>query len=447
MLEAIPVTIFHGPGLHIILREELHMELDFSKRLAIEGGPAAKRTPFPERKRHGEAEKRYLREVIDSDVLFYYYGTKVRELERRFSAMYGPKHCIACSSGTAAVHIAVGALELPPGNEVITSSITDMGTLTGILYQGLVPVFADVEPDTLNMDPESVRRLTTGRTRAIVVVHHSGLAADMDGFLSIGRELGIPIVEDCAQAYLCEYKGRLAGTMGTISTFSLNHFKQITCGSGGMVLTDDEHLRYLASLFLDKCYQREEGIRNPSFLAPNYQMTELQGAVALAQLERVSDIVEKRNRLGTKLNHLLASVPGVTPQAVPKGCRHTHFLYLFRLDLELLSCTAEEFSKALATEGVPNKAHQITGERPIYLYEIFQKRSAYPGSQYPFVSSDTGANRAYRAGDCPVAEDAFNRWITMNIYEHYTDIDIEEIASGIGKVAHCFAARKGVHIF
>lgn len=422
------------------------MTPDFSERLAIEGGPKAKRTPFPERKRHGEAEKRYLSEVIDSDVLFYYFGTKVFELQRRFAEMYGLKHCIACSSGTAAVHIALGALELPPGSEVITSSITDMGTLTGILYQGLVPVFTDVEPDTLNMAPDSARLLITKRTRAIVVVHHSGLAADMDGFLRLGREFGIPVVEDCAQAYLCDYKGRLAGTMGVINAFSLNHFKQITCGSGGMVLTEDDHLRYLASLFLDKCYQREESLRNPFFLAPNYQMTELQGAVGLAQLEHLRENVENRNRLGTKLNQLLTCFPGVTPQAVPEGCRHTYFLYLFRLDLELLHCTAQEFSDALTAEGVPNQAHLITGGRPIYLYDIFQKRSAFPGSQYPFVSSDTGADRAYRKGDCPVAEDAFNRWITMNIYEHFTEEDIEEIAFGIGKVAHFLAARKTTQI-
>src|SRR5438552_13710262 len=121
----------------------------------------------------------------------------------------------------------------------------------------------------------------------------------MDALMEIGRQHGIPVVEDCAQAFGCEYKGRLAGTMGVISAFSLNHFKHITCGSGGMVIADDDRLRYLASLFLDKCYQREEKIRNPFFLAPNYQMTELQGAVALAQLERVEEITRRRNHLGT----------------------------------------------------------------------------------------------------------------------------------------------------
>src|SRR5205807_5704043 len=131
------------------------------------------------------------------------------------------------------------------------------------------------------------------------------------------------VVEDCAQAYGTKYKGRPAGTMGALSAFSLNHFKHITSGSGGMVITNDDRLRYLASLFLDKCYQREEKIRNPFFLAPNYQMTELQGAVALAQLERVEKITSRRNQLGTRLDELLAGISGVSLQRVPPGCRHS----------------------------------------------------------------------------------------------------------------------------
>ncbi len=417
------------------MRPELH------EKLAVDGGPQAKRTPFPRRKRHGELDKQYLCEVIDSDVLFYFLGTKVFAFQQRFAEMYDTRHCLACSSGTAAVHIALGALEMPPGSEVITAAITDMGSLTGILYQGLVPVFADVEPDTLNLDPESVRRRITGKTRAILAVHHNGLAADMDGLLSIGREFGVPVVEDCAQAYLCQYKGRLTGTMGPISAYSLNHFKHITCGSGGMVLTNDDRLRYVASLFLDKCYQREEGIRNPFLLAPNYQMTELQGAVALAQLERLPAVVQRRNQLGSLLDARIADLPGVTPQRIEAGSYHTYFQYLFRLDLAALGCSADEFATALTAEGVPNKAHVITGGRPVYMYDIFRNRSAFSGSAYPFASADTGADRRYQPGDCPVAEAAFERWITMDLHEHFTDNDIEEIALGIGKVAVHFAER------
>ena len=412
-----------------------------SEQLALHGGPKAKQTPFPARKRHGEREKALLGEVIDSDILFYFLGTKVFEFQRAFADRYGQKHCVACSSGTASVHIAIAALELPVGSEVITSAITDMGSLTGLLYQGLVPVFADVDPGTLNMDPESVRSRITPKTRAILAVHHAGLAADMDALLDIGREHGIPVIEDCAQAYLCEYKGRLAGTMGSIAAFSLNHFKHIECGSGGMVLTSDDRLRYRASLFLDKCYQREEGIRNPFFLAPNYQMTELQGAVALAQLERVRPVVERRNELGSRLSALLRGIPGIVPQRIPDGCKHSYFLYLFRLDFRQIDCSAKEFAEALNAEGIPNAAHMITGGRPVYLYDIFQKRSAFPGTEYPF-----SPDRYYARGDCPVAEKAFEEWITINLYEHYRDGDIDEIALGIRKVANHFSTRLAVPV-
>jgi perosamine synthetase len=420
------------------------MKFDIARKLAMDGGPKAKQTPFGERKRHGELDKRYLAEVIDSDMLFFYLGTKVRAFEKQFAEMYGKKHCIACSSGTAAVHIAIGALQLAAGSEVITTAITDMGSLTGIVYQGLMPVFADVDPATLNLDPESVRKRITSRTGAILAVHHSGLAADLDALFSIGKEFGIPVVEDCAQAFGCEYKGDLVGKGGPTNCFSLNHFKHITCGSGGMVLTDDDRLRYLSKLLLDKCYQRDEGIRNPFFLAPNYQMTELQGAVALAQLARVEEFTSRRNKLGTLWKNYLNDVPGISTQTVAPGSKHSYFLALFCLDLKVLSCTAQEFSEALSAEGVPNKAHLITGGRPVYLYDVFRNRSAFPGTQYPFFSKDLGTDRSYQQGDCPAAEAAFERWITMDLLEHFTERDMQEIAHGIGKVAYHYASHRNV---
>ncbi len=406
-----------------------------NEKLAIEGGKPAVKTLIPPRKRHGEAEKQYLNEVIDSDILFFYLGTKVKELERRFAESYGRKHCVACSSGTAAVHIAVASLRLPPGSEVITSAITDMGTLTGILYQGLVPVFADVEPDTLNMDPASVRAAIAGRTGAIVAVHHAGLACDLNAILSVAAERGLPVIEDCAQAYGCKYQGDLVGRRGALSTFSLNHFKHISAGSGGMVLTDDDNLRYFASLYLDKCYQREEAIRNPFFLAPNYQMTEMQGAVALAQLERLPEFVEKRTRLADRLAGHLRGIEGISLQRIEPGSTHSYFLFLFALDPQVFA-SADEFAIALQAEGVNAKANLITGGRPVYLYDLFQQRSAFPGSRYPFQSLDTGADRSYPPGLCPVAEAAFSRWIVLELLENYTPVNVDEIAFAIAKTAY-----------
>jgi dTDP-4-amino-4,6-dideoxygalactose transaminase len=417
------------------------VQFDVNQKLAIDGGTPAVQTPIPPRKRHGEAEKRYLNEVIDSDILFFFLGTKVRELERRFATLYGKKHCLACSSGTAAVHLAVASLQLPPGTEVIVPAITDMGSLTGILYQGLVPVFADVEPDTLNLDPASARGVITPKTGAILVVHHAGLSADLDALLAIAAERGIPVIEDCAQAYGCEYGRELTGRRGIVSCFSLNHFKHLSTGSGGMILTDDDRLRYVASLYLDKCYQREEGVRNPFFLAPNYQMTELQGAVALAQLERLPDFLDRRRRVAGRIAAHLSEIDGIQLQRICPGSRHSYFLFLFKVDLRHFECTTEAFAGALQAEGVKAKAHVITGGRPVYLYDVFQKRSAFPGSMYPFVSHDTGADRSYPHGLCPVAEDAFSRWINIEVQENYTEQNGVEIAFAVAKVAHHFAGR------
>ncbi|MBV8821004.1 MAG: DegT/DnrJ/EryC1/StrS family aminotransferase [Acidobacteriaceae bacterium] len=404
---------------------------DVTEKLAMQGGRPAVHTAIPPRKRHGDAEKRYLNEVIESDILFFYLGTKVRELERRFAALYGRKHCIACSSGTAAVHLAFGALQLPAGTEVITSAITDMGSLTGMLYQGLIPVFADVDPETLNMDPDAVRAAVTDRTGAILAVHHGGLAADLDALMAIGRERGIPVIEDCAQAYGCVWDGELVGRRGVISCFSLNHFKHISSGSGGMILTDDDRLRYVASLFLDKCYQREEGIRNPFFLAPNYQMTEMQGAVALAQLEKLDGFLSRRLTAANRLADQLRGIEGISLPRVPPQAIHSYFLFLFRVDCGHFSCDASEFAAALRAEGVNAKANMITGGRPVYLYDIFQNGSLFPGQRFP---------RDYPKGLCPIAEKAFDEWIVLELLENYTEQNVDEMAHAVGKVAHHFSA-------
>lgn len=412
------------------------------KTLAINGGPKTKTAPFGTGKRFGQEEKNQLMQIIDSDMMFYYFGKKTFEFQDTFARMYNMKHCIACSSGTAAVHIALGTLQLEPGTEVITSAITDMGSLTGILYQNLIPVFADIDPLTYNMDPQSVKDCITERTGAILVVHHSGLVTHMDAFLALGEKYNIPIVEDVAQAYLGDYKGRLAGTMGVINTFSLNHFKQITCGSGGMLLTNDDEKRKLAALFLDKCYDRETGKRNPFFLAPNYQITELQSAVALAQLKKLPWIIERRRKLGDRLTKRLQGVPGITPQLIPDGCKHTYFFFLFRVDTKKLEITTKEFVAALEAEGIPANAHMITGGMPVYAYDIFQDLSAFPKSKHPFVNSEFKTDVSYHDVHCPNAEEAFNKVINLTINEFYTEKDIDEMGQAVEKVADYYACSK-----
>jgi perosamine synthetase len=411
------------------------MKVVAGERLAIDGGERVKRTPFGTGRRLGDAEKQQVAEALESDVLFYVSGTKVKEMEAKMRAMYGMKHCNGCSSGTAAVHIALGTLGLEPGREIITSSVTDMGTLTGVLYQLLIPRFADIDPLTYNMDPSSVESLINERTGAILVVHHAGLAADMDRLMDIARRHNLPVIEDCAQAHYTTYKGRLCGTFGDISCFSLNHFKHISTGSGGMVLTNRDDLEEVAKLFVDKCYFRDGRKRNPYFLAPNYQMTELQGAVAIAQLDKVRAIVSRRHELGTRLASGLRKIEGIIPQVTPADSPHNFFLYIVRVDRSAISVGVEEFCKALAAEGVPTEPQKLTGFMPVYRYDVFKNRSAFPGTQFPFVSEDLGTDVDYPEGLCPVAERAFGETFNFNINEFFTEQDIDEMIEATAKVA------------
>ena len=408
------------------------------EKLAINGGPKTKTTPFGQGRRFGEEEKKQVLEVLESDVLFYVYGSKVKEMESRMKEMYGMKYASGCSSGTAAVHIALGALGVEPGKEVITSAVTDMGTLTGILYQMLVPRFADIHPDTYNMNPASVEKLINRKTCAIVVVHHAGLPADIEAFVAMGKRHGVPVIEDCAQAHFTRWKGKLLGTFGDVSTFSYNHFKHITTGSGGAVLTNRDDLEERIRLFIDKCYFRDGRKRNPYFLAPNYQMTELQGAVAVAQLGKVERIVKTRGERGARLRAGLARINGIIPQKIPEGAEHSFFLYVVRIDPKVIPVAVADFCKALDAEGIPSEPNKITGGMPVYQYDIFQNLSAFPGSRLPFVSKDFGSNVSYPQGLCPTAEEAFAHTFNLSVNEFYSDADIDDMVNGVAKVAEHF---------
>ncbi len=165
--------------------------------------------------------------------------------------------------------------------------------------------------------------------------------------------------------------------------------------------------------------------------------------MALAQLERLDEFVDRREQLGDRLSRRLAEVEGITLQRIRPGSRHSYFLYLFRIDPERFGCTAAYFADALRHEGVNARANLITGGRPVYLYDIFQRRSVFPGSQYPLRSLDTGADRSYPRGLCPVAEDAFSRWIVVELLENYTQQNVDEMANAVAKVAYHLAQRAG----
>jgi perosamine synthetase len=408
-------------------------------RLAIDGGEPVRTKPFPSRAAgFGEEEMAHLRDVVESGHLFRVGGAKTQELEERFAALLGMKHAQAVTSGTAALHTAIGAVNPDPGDEIITTPLTDMGTVIGIIYQNAIPIFADVEPGGYHLDPDSVAREITPRTKAIIVVHLWGMAARMDEFLALGREHGIPIIEDCAQAYLTEYKGKLAGTMGRMGCFSLQQSKHMTCGDGGLIVTNDDDLADRARLFGDKGWDRSAADRGHLFVGMNYRITELQSAVALAQLGRVEEFVARRRKLGDLLTEKISGIPGVYAPADSTVSGNTYWFYPLRVDGDELGMTKERFIAALGAEGVP--AWVWLAGQPLYMFDALRLQRTFGNSHHPFDCACASRRVTYEAGICPNAEKTVAQLVTLTLHEFYTEDDVADMAAAIHKVAE--AAQK-----
>ncbi|WP_159886974.1 DegT/DnrJ/EryC1/StrS family aminotransferase [Paenibacillus puerhi] len=407
--------------------------------LAIRGGVPVKSGPFGTGKRFGSEEAEQLLEALEQNTLFYHFGGKVKQFLNDFNEMYGVTYSVATSSGTAALHVAMGAAGVTVGDEVITSPITDQGTLVGILYQNAIPVFADLEPDTYNMDPRSIESRITERTKAIVVVHLTGNPCDMDPIMDLARRHNLKVIEDCAQAYLTRYKGRLVGTIGDYGCFSTNDFKHISTGDGGIVTVNsgEEADYHTAHAFADKNYRRFGTTvqRDLHAVAPNYRMTELQGAVGIAQLKKLEWICSSRTRTGDRITEGLSGHPGILPPRVDPGNVCTYWFYMLRLDGSQLTCTRDEFCEALLAEGIPNRAGYIPDV--CYMQPIFQEKQAYPGSHFPFELSDA----TYERGLCPTAERILQTAVQIPISEFYSDQDVDDIVRAVRKVADFYLKR------
>ena len=400
-------------------------------QLAIHGGAPYRTTPFPKRTPFGEEEVALTTEAILSQNLFGPSGEKVAAFEQAFAHFYGVNHAVASTSGTAAIHVALGALNPNPGDEIITGPITDAGSIIPIVYQGCIPIFADID-DTYMMDPADVERKITDRTAAILVIHLFGNASNMTALTEIARRHNIPLIEDCSQAHALKYKGRYLGTWGDIGAFSLQQSKHMTTGDGGMTITNRADWGERMQLFCDKGWTRKPGYgaRSYAFLAPNYRMTELQGAVGLAQIKKVRGVVEKRMELGHYLSALIGEAEGVTPAPVTPEAEHGYWLYALRVQ----GWPVQQFAEALTKEGVGAGAGYI-GE-PIYrCMDALMGKKTFGDSGYPFDGSHGGRQIEYTTGLCPRAEAALHQMVTLGLNENYSKSDIEDMAGAIRKVA------------
>ncbi|MDH7569607.1 MAG: DegT/DnrJ/EryC1/StrS family aminotransferase [Armatimonadota bacterium] len=409
-------------------------------KLALLGGPKVKTTPYGTGSKHdADAEAEALRRRLHLGPLPLAMGPSIRELRQKVAELLGVRYCVPTSSGTAAVHAALAALGVKPGDEVITTPLTDHGTVIGIMQLNAIPVFADVNPATMMIDAETIRPRLSPRTRVLLPVHLAGCPAEMTGIMELAREAGLPVLEDCAQSWFAEWEGKRVGSIGKVGVFSINESKHISAGEGGVLVTDDEALARYADLFVDKSYNRSgEGPVDPVMPALNYRLSEVNAVLALEQLKRLPALAQRRYALGEKLAAGIADLPGVSLLRPPSGSRSSYWHGVLLVEEESAGIDGPGFARALAAEGIRAGAPV---SRYLLDWPLFRKLNENPHAFPTYIPPGLQAGRFHRES-CPNAIATLRRSVRVHLDEFCTDQDIEETIAAIRKVARHYGRER-----
>ncbi|MCO5354360.1 DegT/DnrJ/EryC1/StrS family aminotransferase [Acidovorax kalamii] len=413
--------------------------------LALLGGPAIIRQTIKSFNTIGEEELAAVTEVMRSGVLSAYIGARgdafmggprVRAFEKHAAEHFGVKHAIAVNSWTSGLIAAIGAIGLEPGDEVITTPWTMVATATAILHWNGIPVFADIDPTSFNIDPASVEKLIGPRTRAILAVDIFGQSCDMRALRDIATRHGLKLLCDTAQAPGATYHGSMTGTLADIGGFSLNYHKHIHCGEGGILVTNDD--RYARRLQLirnhaEAVVDSDEPAELCNMLGYNFRLGEIEAAIATEQLKKLAANVQGRQRVVDGFNAGLGKLPGINTPRVSDGCTHVYYVYGMRLDIDRLGVPRDRLVAALRAEGVPGL---MNGYQNVHLYPLFQQRIAYGTKGFPWTSPYADRDVHYGRGTCPVAEDLHARtFLGINIcLNDYSPDDIAQVVGAFDKV-------------
>jgi len=381
-------------------------------KLAINGGtPVLKRSDYKNWPIITDDDRRLVNQVLDSGILAGGTAPQVTAFEREWAEYTGARHCLTTTSGTAALHMALAAVGVGPGDEVITSAFTFLASASCALHQNAIPVFVDIDPRTYNMDPSRLEAAINERTKAIIPVHIQGLPADMDPIMKIAQKHNLFVIEDACQAHGAMYKRKKVGTIGHMGTFSLNNFKNLCGGEGGLFITDNE--AYLKKGMLIRCFGDEidevshRRIYNASILGYMYRNQELPAALARAQLMHLDERNDVRIANANLLTQELGKIAGVIPPYCPPGCKHVYFMYNVRFDPKAAGVDCEPRRFRIAVEKALYKEGMLVGQwqtMPVPAQDIFQSKLGYGGSHYPWaVNEAKGIKYEYRAEDYPVA--------------------------------------------
>ena len=398
-------------------------------RLAINGAAPVRTEPFPSWPMNLDASARTAGETVRSGRWGSIQGERVRSLEQRFASFQHAAHGIAVSNGTTALCLALQAIGIEPGDEVIVPAYTFIASASSVVMSNAVPVFVDIDPLTYNLDPDRVEEAVTPRTRAVVAVHFAGLPADMDRINGIAGRHGLAVIEDAAQAHGARWGGRGVGAIGSIGAFSFQSSKNLTAGEGGIMLTNDDGLAAAARSLAD-CGHAEQGPRYNHFrVAGNNRMTEVQGALLLVQMDHLEAQADLRHGNGEYLTERLGAIPGISPVArSAKADRHARHIYMFRYnEASFGGVPKTRFIEALRAEGIPaSPGYSI----PLYKQPVFTERN-YGIYQSPALSAVD-----YDALNLPVTERACRSeavWFSQNVLLGDRD-DMDDIVRAVAKI-------------
>jgi perosamine synthetase len=375
-----------------------------------------------------ETEINYVTEALRSGTLTTTKGTFGKQLEKKFAEKLGVKYAYACTSGTAAIHIAVATVNPNPGDEIITTSITDMGALTPLMYRGAVPVFAEVDPKTLNVTAETIAAKISDRTKAIIVTHLFGNPCEMDAIMELANKHNIPVIEDSAQTFLAKCGDKYAGTIGAIGCFSLQQGKHMTTGEGGMVVTNDEKMARHMFLYINKAWGYGDSNPDHYFMALNYRISELQAAAALGQLEKLEECVANRERTAAALTELLQGIDGIETPKIAEGSTHVYWKYCLNVDDSKIEGGSVGMANLLKEKNIFSAPRYIV--KPAFMCQVFQEKNTLGDSQFPFNLAREGAVD-YEMENYPATAKALHDVLVLPWNEKYTDEHVRYIADNV----------------
>lgn len=385
-----------------------------TEKLALFGGPKIIQTTFKRYNSIGAEEVEAARQVVESGVLSqflgvwhedFYGGPKVREFECACASYFGVKHAVTVNSATSGLIAAVGAIGIEPGDEVIVSPWTMCASATAILHWNAIPVFADIEPDTFNLDPKSVEANITPYTKAIMAVDIFGHSADMDALMAIAARHGLKVISDAAQAPGAFYKGKYAGTMAHVGSYSLNYHKHIHTGEGGILVTDDDAICERLQLIRNhaEAVVSGKGVTNlANMIGYNFRLGEIECAIGIEQLRKLKKYVASRQHSAERLTAGLNGLAGLRPPVIKPNCSHAYYVYPMLLDVDSLGVSHDRICDALTAEGVEGLSPRYVN---LHLLPMYQQKMAYGSQGFPWTSEICHRDVSYRHGICPVAEE------------------------------------------